>query len=193
MKEIKKKGKIWIIISKFGWSNNRVYHEDFFLIKNEETVNFDNKACQYLFKNLGVKEKSTQDSHYNDLLKAYPYVRYFFKNNSSIIEACKNGVIDNIDLHISIELDDGFGYRHALHANINKDGSSNVKIYPPFEKQAAERSISNEKDSIIEKDNKVEKKKDKYPLVCYGILYLMLGGVLVGLIRAIYYLIINYI
>lgn len=189
MKEIKKKGKIWIIISKSEWSNNRVYHEDFFLIKNEETVNFDNKACQYLFKNLGVKEKSTQDSHYNDLLKAYPYVRYFFKNNSSIIEDCKNGVIDNIDLHISIELDDGFGYRHALHANINKDGSSNVKIYPPFEKQAVEGSIPDEKDSIIEED-------DKYPLshiMCYGILYLMLGGVLVGLIRAIYYLIINYI
>jgi len=182
-----KKGKIQITVSKFGWSNKRVLHEDFFLIKNEETINFDNKAYQCLFKNIGVKEKSTQDSHYNDLLKAYPYVRYFFKNNSSIIEACKKGVIDNIDLHIFIELADGFGYRLALLANINKDGSSHVNIYPPFEKQAVEKSIPDEKGSIPEKD-------DSYPfphIMSFGLLYLMLAGVLAGLIRAIYFWIIN--
>ena len=189
-----KKGKIQVTVGKFGWSSNRVLHEDFFLIKDEETINFDNRACQYLFKNLGVKEKSTQDSHYNDLLKAYPYVQYFFKNNSSIIEACKKGVIDNIDLHIFIELADGFGYRLALLANINKDGSSNVNIYPPFEKQAVERSISDEKEYISGKDDKVEEKKDKDPLshiICFGILYMMLAAILVGLIRAIYFWIIN--
>ena len=189
-----KKGKIQVTVSKSEWYSNRVVHEDFFLIKNEETINFDNKACQYLFKNLGVKEKSTQDSHYNDLLKAYPYVRYFFKNNSSIIEACKKGEIDNIDLHIFIKLADGFGYRLALLANLNKDGSSKVNIYPPFEKQAVERSIPDEKDSIPEKENKVEEKEDKYqpiPIMCFGLLYLMLAGVLVGLIRAIYFWIIN--
>ena len=184
MNEIK--GKFKITISKFGWGSTGEYNSPEYII-SKRTVDFDNKAYQNLFKNLGMKGEATQDSYSNDLLLTiYPHVRKYI-NNYPTVEACKKGEIDNIDLHIFIELADGFGYRLALFANLNKDGSSNVNIYPPFEKQAVERSIPDEKGYIPEKD-------DKSPLshiMCYGLLYLMLAGVLAGLIRAIYFWIIN--
>jgi len=195
MNEIKGKFKITIRSSIVG-IDYREYLSPEFVIKDKETVDFDSKAYRNLFNNLGMKEKSAQDSHYNDLLLCiYPHVREFFTENRSLIENCKSGMglVRDIDLHIFIQLE---GYNHipsytpALFANINKDDSRCV-IYPPFEKQAVERSIPDEKDSISEKENKVEEKEYKYPLICYGILYLMLAGVLVGLIRTIYYLIIN--
>ena len=141
-----------------------------------------------------MKGKSTQDSYYNDLLLSiYPHVREYFTNFPTL-EACKKGEIDNIDLHIFIQLADGFGYRLALYAYFSKNGSSKVNIYPPFEKQVVERSNPDEKDSIPEKENKVEEEKDKYPpshINCFGILFIMLVCVLIGLIHAIYFWIIN--
>ena len=187
------KGKFKITISKFGWGSTGEYNSPEYVI-SKGIVNFYNKAYQNLFKNLGMKGKSTQDSYYNDLLLSiYPHVQEYFTNFPTL-EACKKGEIDNIDLHIFIQLADGFGYRLALYAYFSKNGSSKVNIYPPFEKQVVERSIPDEKDSIPEKENKVEEKKDKYPpsnIICFGILFMMLACVILGLIRAIYYLTIN--
>jgi len=188
MNEIK--GKFKITLGRFVWNSDREYNSPEYII-SKETVDFNNEAYQNLLKNLGVEEKSTQNYYY---VCIYPYVREYFLKNESIIESCKNGIIDYINIYIFIELADGFGYRLALFAILNKDGSSNVYIYPPFEKQAVERCISDEKDSIPEKDDKEEKKKDKYPpshIIAYGILFMMLAAVLLGLIRAIYFWIIN--
>lgn len=194
MNEIRK-AKLKITISKNEWYSDRVLISPEFVIKNGETVDFDNKAYQNLFKNLEVKEESTKNSQYNDLLIIYPYVREFFNNIhiNSYIEACKKGVIDNIDIFIYTRLD-WSDYKPALFARINRDESRYV-ICSPFEKQALERSIPDEKDSIPEKeDNKYENEEDKYPpshIVCYGILFMMLAAILLGLIRAIYFWIIN--
>jgi len=193
MNEIRK-AKLKITISKNEWSSDRVLISPEFVIKNGETVDFDNKAYQNLFKNLEVKEESTKNSQYNDLLIIYPYVREFFNNIhiNSYIGACKKGVINNIDIFLYTRFD-WSDYKPALFARINRDESRCV-ICSPFEKQAIERSILDKKEYIPEKDDRVEEKEDKYPLshiMCYGLLYLMLAGVLAGLIRAIYFWIIN--